>query len=348
MKMRLVNRISIMVLAVLGVLAAFLIELEMLGGEFFETLKGLVSRDGRINAAVLIPATLILIAIAALSVQVFMIALRNGKGKSVRLITLKGTKGDAVMIAQETLDQMVKDIIGEPDGVTDVQVVCGYADRKVDVLIDMAVASNIEIPATTRAIQDIVRNQLVDVNGIEISGVNVKISKINVIGGEKPCAVVKADEPAEETQEAALEETEAAAEVQEAAPIAEEEAQESAKEETEEEISSEENASDEAYAEEAEEAEAEEAEAEEAEAEEAEAEEAAAEDETEEDEKAADPEDIFSEEVEPVVFAQPFQTENAGISDFVSDEETSFSFQTPVQAEEEIEFGADEDKKEQE
>ena len=181
MKMKLFNRITVMAFACLGFLATVFLALEAFGVNVYGAFNSMIVRgDGGFSAFGLIVLLLMVILLALLCVQVFMIGLYHGDPKKVRMITLKGTEGDAVLIAQETLDELVTQVIGTPEGISDIKITTGYSAQRVDILIDIAVDANIDIPAATHAIQNAVRSQLVDVNGIEINGVNVKISGINV------------------------------------------------------------------------------------------------------------------------------------------------------------------------
>ena len=183
MKMKLSNRISIMVLAVLGVIAGIFAALETFGIDSFGVLNSLVVGAGGFRIIVLIVILILLAAIALICVQAFLIGLHNGDVKKVRVITLKGTKDDVVLVAQETLDELVKGTIGDPEGVSDIKVTTGYHDKRLDVLIDIAVESTIDIPFVTKEMQNRVRTQLIEINGIELSSVDVKISSIKIPEG---------------------------------------------------------------------------------------------------------------------------------------------------------------------
>ncbi len=181
MKMKLWKRITVMALAVLGVLAVAAALLEAFGCGYSEALREFIaSAENKYNASNLCVLLAVCALLVALCVCVFMIAVNSGRVKKAKLITLEDNSGDCILIAQDTLDTLVMNAIGEPQGVSDIKVVTGYQDGRVEAMIDIAVSSNINIPKTTRELQERVRRQLDDRSGICVSRVNVTISKINV------------------------------------------------------------------------------------------------------------------------------------------------------------------------
>lgn len=216
MMMKLWKRIAIEGLAVLGLVGDVL----------------LMYNFGGKNCVLSLVLGLVL---AAYCVLVFIIALRSGQVRQARMITLRHESGDVVLLSQETLDHLVASALGQPEGVSDVRVITGYHDESLEVMIDVSVSSNINIPITTARMQEAVRHQLGDVSGIALSGVSVKISTIKVPGEgeaivppqvlrpqEEPAVEEKAEEPA--VQEPAAEEKAEEPAVQE--PMAEEKAEE--------------------------------------------------------------------------------------------------------------------------
>ncbi len=233
MMMKLWKRIAIEGLAVLGLVGDVLL-MHTFGGK---------------NCVLSLVLGLVL---AAYCVLVFIIALRSGQVRQARMITLRHESGDVVLLSQETLDHLVASALGQPEGVGDVRVITGYHDESLEVMIDVSVSSNINIPITTARMQEAVRHQLGDVSGIALSGVSVKISTIKVPGEgeaivppqvlrpqEEPVVEEKAEEPA--VEEPAEE------------PVAEEKAEEPAVEEPAEEPAVEESVQEPAVEERAEE-----------------------------------------------------------------------------------------------
>lgn len=202
MMMKLWKRIAIEAFAVLGLVGDVL----------------LMYNFGGKNCVLSLVLGLVLAAYCAL---VFMIALRSGRVRQARMITLRHESGDVVLLSQETLDHLVASAVGQPEGVSDMRVITGYHDESLEVMIDVSVSSNINIPVTTARMQEAVRHQLGDVSGIALSGVSVKISTIKVPGEgeaivppqtvkpeEEPVVEEKAEEPVtcEPAQEPVVEE----------------------------------------------------------------------------------------------------------------------------------------------
>ncbi len=179
MMMKLWKRIAIEVFAVLGLVGDVLLMCSLVGKSC-------------------VPALLLGLVLAAYCALVFMIALRSGRMRQARLITLRHESGDAVLLSQETLDHLVASAIGQPEGVSDVRVITGYQDESLEVMIDVSVSSNINIPVTTARMQEAVRRQLGEVNGLALSGVSVKISTIKVPGEGEAMVPPQAAEPVQE------------------------------------------------------------------------------------------------------------------------------------------------------
>lgn len=215
MMMKLWKRIAIEAFAVLGLVGDVLL-MYTFGGK---------------NSVLSLVLGLVLAAYCAL---VFMIALRAGQVRQARMITLRHESGDAVLLSQETLDHLVVSALGQPEGVSDVRVITGYHDESLEVMIDVSVSSNINIPVTTARMQEAVRHQLGEVNGIALSSVSVKISTIKVPGEGEAIVPPQAVKPEESTAEEKPEEP--AAEE----PVAEEKPEEPAVEEPAEEPAAEE------------------------------------------------------------------------------------------------------------
>ncbi len=181
MKMKLWKRVTVMALAVLGVLTVISTLLEALGCGFSESLRDFVSTgEGKYNALNLYIFIVACGFLITLCVSVFMIAFNSGRVKKARLITLEDNNGDCILLSQDTLDSLVHKAIGEPLGVSDIKVETGYQDGRVEAMVDIAVNSNINIPKTTRDLQERVRHQVADLSGICVNRVNVTISTIKV------------------------------------------------------------------------------------------------------------------------------------------------------------------------
>lgn len=220
MKMMRLRRAVLTATAAFGLFGVVLAILETLGARVFELLHKAASASGVLCAFLLI----VLVALAAMCVYALVIALEGRKAANARMITLEGTKDDVVLIKQETLDSIVKSVIGQPDGVTDIKITTQYRDMALDIQVELTVDMNTNIASVTRDMQVNIREQLEKVNGITLSGVSVIISALNVPENTEGMVM-----PWNENKEA---ETEEAKEAEEAV-FEEETAEESAEETTE-------------------------------------------------------------------------------------------------------------------
>lgn len=210
MNIKLLKRLSVMATSALGVLGVLFVLLETFGVHVF----GLFHKTASASVVLLLLLIIILIAVAGVCAYSFYLAYIGDKVYKARMITLKGTKEDVVLIKQETLDEFVASVIGRPEGITDISVATEYRDMALDVTVTMKVNMDADIASMTNAMQSIVREQLETVNGIKLGRVAVIISGINVpenIEGMKmPWADKKDEEMAEEIIETEEETNEAA------------------------------------------------------------------------------------------------------------------------------------------
>ena len=116
MKMKLLKRSAIMATSALGVLGVLFTMLETFGVRVF----GLFNKAAASSVVVLLLMIIVLVALAGLCAYSFYLAFNGEKAYKARMVTLKGTDNDVVLIKQETLDDFVKSVIGKPEGVTDI------------------------------------------------------------------------------------------------------------------------------------------------------------------------------------------------------------------------------------
>ena len=207
MEMKKCKRIQIMASSGIGLIGVILMILELFGVKCFALLNKLAFGAQGLRFFGLLFALVVIAVIACVHVNAFLIALRGEKTYKARMITLKGTKDDVVLIKQETLDAFVKTVVGEPAGVSEIKVDTGYQDMKLGVRLEVAMDIDADIRKTTDKMQEEVRNQLEIVNGIQLSGVSILINKINVPaisdGMSMPWAAKTEEEKKEEPKEEA-------------------------------------------------------------------------------------------------------------------------------------------------
>ncbi|MBR3927635.1 MAG: hypothetical protein IKJ65_01380 [Clostridia bacterium] len=201
MKMKSLKRTVLMATACFGLAGVVLSVLETLGARVFE----LLSKAASASAALLVILLIILFALGGMCAWAFIIVYRGYRAANVNMVTLEGTQNDVVLIKKETLDEIVKSIIGQPDGVADVSIATEYKDLALDVKVNLTVDMSANIASVTHEMQLNIRKQLEEVNGIRLSGVSVIISGINVPENREgmimPWSNGSNEEKAEETSE---------------------------------------------------------------------------------------------------------------------------------------------------
>ena len=160
--------------------------------------RWITGAEGGLRPGALIVLILLIVALAALCGLSFAIAFFAGRTRGARLLTLRDEGGDEILLTQDTLDQLARRAVGEPEGVSDIRVVTAYADHMAAVTVEVGVSSAINIPETTRAIQSRVREQLENVSGIPVSSADVRVLSLKV----EEAALPKSPDAGGETESA--------------------------------------------------------------------------------------------------------------------------------------------------
>lgn len=180
------KRAVLMAQSVLGVAGAALFVLGALGCRPLAALNRWITRaEGGFRPGALAALLFVAAILAALGVLSFAIALYAGKTRGARLIALRSEGGDEILLAQETLDQLARSAVGDPEGISEIRVAAGYSDRMAAVTVEVAVSPAINIPEATRAIQLRVRGQLEDLSGIPVSSVDIKVVSLRLDGANE-------------------------------------------------------------------------------------------------------------------------------------------------------------------
>ena len=180
-KMKLWKRAVLMTQAGLGAAGTLLFALGAFGLSPLAGLNHWVTGAGSgLRPGALIALILLIAALAALCALSFTIAFFAGRTRGARLLTLRDEGGDEILLTRETLDQLARMAVGEPEGVSDIRVFTAYADHMAAVTVEIGVSSAINIPETTRAIQSRVRERLEGVSGIPVSSADIRVTSLRV------------------------------------------------------------------------------------------------------------------------------------------------------------------------
>lgn len=207
MKSKTLKRAVVAYTSALGVIGILLTVLEMFTVDAF----GLFRRAAASSVVILILLLVILFALAGACAYSFYLAIYGEKAMNARMVTLKGTKDDVVFIQQETMDAYVASVVSKPEGVNEISTQAQYKDMALDVTVTMSVNMDVDIPSMISAMQEKVRHQIENVNGIKVSRVAVIVSGIIVpenTEGMKMPWMERLEEIKKEQAEAAKENTE--------------------------------------------------------------------------------------------------------------------------------------------
>lgn len=201
-KMKASKRVILMVQSGLGVVWTVVFLLDALGCAPFSALNRWITKaEGGFRPGALTVLLLVSAFLTALGALSFAVAFCAGKTRGARLLALRDNGGDEILLTQDTLDELARSAVGEPEGVFEINVTAAYSDGKAAVTAEISVSSAINIPETTRAIQERVRKQLEDVSGIPVSSVDIKVLSLRVEDKSTALTDDSAQSPASETDE---------------------------------------------------------------------------------------------------------------------------------------------------
>lgn len=180
-RMKLWKRIVLLAQAALGAVGLILMMLDILGAGIMNALnRGLLNGAGHVRPGVLVLWLMAFAALAALCALAIVIVARTGRAHGARLLSLSDAGGDGVLLSQSTLDQLIEDALGLPDGVSITQITADYQDHEVAVMVEITISSGTNIPLATQAMQARVREQLSEKSGIPVSSVDIKVTGLHV------------------------------------------------------------------------------------------------------------------------------------------------------------------------
>lgn len=189
MKMKMWKRIATMAFSVLTLALMGLYALEAFGCGYADRIYSFMRDEAgkyiSLRLALVLAAFALIAIICAL---IFLMAARGGRTKTLKMLKLSDEKGDHVLLEQETLDALVLASLGAPEGVSDIKIGTAYTDDRLEIMIDVAVESSINIPDTTRVMLSSVRNQVYEISGIRVDDVSVRISTIKIPEDYEPLA----------------------------------------------------------------------------------------------------------------------------------------------------------------
>lgn len=199
MKMKLVDRILLGFYALLGAIASVLLALE--GFHIYSTgIDPIVLMGIQIPGGIGTVVVCFVIAVVLLiwSVKMFMLAFKHEPKVDKTSVSVQNTEDGSVRITVSALDTLIKQAIGNRDGIMEIKSKIINHEDSISVHIDMTLTSDVHIPNVTMLLQRAVKNFIEEFSGIAVREVTVLVSSIIEIV-PAPLAIESKEEPVEAT-----------------------------------------------------------------------------------------------------------------------------------------------------
>ncbi|MEG1514990.1 MAG: alkaline shock response membrane anchor protein AmaP [Clostridia bacterium] len=175
-KLKKSDRIIVCAYALLGVVATAALALMLAGGVEIRLLgKVYVLAPG------LWPMILMALITAVLliwSVRVMMVAFYHAPKVDKSSVSVQNTENGAVRISMQAMDTLVKQAIGQADGVEEIKTAIVNHEDSISVNIEMTLDSDVHIPNVTMLMQRAIKNFIEEYSGIAVRDVSVMVGKI--------------------------------------------------------------------------------------------------------------------------------------------------------------------------
>lgn len=215
--MKWTDRLLLGLYACLGIAATVLITVAMCTGMEIAVM-GYHLRLGD-GVKPMVALAILAAALLAWSVRLIVLALRHDPKIDKSSVSVQNTENGAVRISVQAMDTLVKQAIGEADGVEQIKTSVINHEDSISVNIDMTLRSDVHIPNVTMLMQRSIKNFIEEFSGIAVRDVTVLVSNImevtppqlSAIEAEPPKAV-QAPQEEEEQIDVEAEEPQAQAE----------------------------------------------------------------------------------------------------------------------------------------
>lgn len=188
MKIKVWERIAMAAYALLGMAASLL-----LGW------VAVVDANGRVEGWVSIVCALVVLLLLAWSVKMLMLAFRHVPKVDKSSVSVQNTENGSVRISVQAMETLVRQAIGQDDGVVEIKTAIVNHEDSITVNIDMTLTSDVHIPNLTMLMQRTVKNFIEEYSGIAVREVTVMVSSIVEVA--QPQLALEDGKPVEEIDE---------------------------------------------------------------------------------------------------------------------------------------------------
>lgn len=179
MKLKVIDRIFLLITSLISLAAAVLSGSIIYGKEFLQKYVGFVlfgSED--ITFWVLCGALALFVIIAIL---LFEIAVRRVKRKDKNSVTVQHAEqgNGEVRVSVQALDSLVKQsIANHSEGVADIKTRILNHEDSISLRVDMSLESDVHIPNATMLLQDSIKNYIEEYSGIAVRDISIMVTSI--------------------------------------------------------------------------------------------------------------------------------------------------------------------------
>ena len=187
------DRLLLALYALLGIAATVLIALAMCSGMQI-SLLGYTLRLGD-GVWPMVALSVIAAVLLVWSVRLVVLAFRREPKLDKGSVSVQNTENGAVRISVQAMDTLVKQAIGEADGVEDIKTSIVNHEDSISVNIDMTLRSDVHIPNVTMLMQRSIKNFIEEFSGIAVRDVTVMVSRILEVAPPAQLDAIEAEPP---------------------------------------------------------------------------------------------------------------------------------------------------------
>ena len=187
------DRLLLALYALLGIVATVLIALAMCSGMQI-SLLGYTLRLGDGVWPMVIMAVIAAV-LLVWSIRLIVLSFRREPKLDKGSVSVQNTENGAVRISVQAMDTLVKQAIGEADGVEDIRTSIVNHEDSISVNIDMTLRSDVHIPNVTMLMQRSIKNFIEEFSGIAVRDVTVMVSRIVEVAPPAQLDTIEAEPP---------------------------------------------------------------------------------------------------------------------------------------------------------
>jgi len=221
MKMKIWDRIVLALYALLGLALVGWCGVSIVAPALADEITALLRDAWQTNTVLMIVMCAAALVLVVWTVRIFLLAFKHEPRKDKSSVAIQNTENGAVRVSVAAVDALVRQAIGNSEGVMEVKSKIFNHEDSISVKVEMTLAGNAHIPNVTMLLQRNIKAFIEEFSGIAVRDVSVLVTSIVPVEG--PVAIAeKATAEDEGRPEIVVEPEVPAAEEIPAEPVAEE------------------------------------------------------------------------------------------------------------------------------